>query len=233
MTELDVQLLAAQQQADQLFKLFESQILKVGKSAEQLTQELLNLAQNQFDFQGTWHPNMVRVGKNTLCTFVDTPEYAEVQADDIVFVDLGPIFAHIEADFARTYVLGSNADKLKIQGDANQAWQMAKSYFDNNDDITGEQLFNYVRQLACDFGWQHTNPIAGHILSVIPDKSSKQLFSENEFTDICIMPGNHKPLKSQLKSQLKNGQTKHWILEIHFVCPQRQIGAFVEELLTI
>ena len=31
-----------------------------------------------------------------------------LKEDDIVFVDLGPVFGDIEADFARTYVLGKH-----------------------------------------------------------------------------------------------------------------------------
>ena len=30
-----------------------------------------------------------------------------LQADDIAFIDLGPVFDNIEADFARTYVIGT------------------------------------------------------------------------------------------------------------------------------
>ena len=37
-----------------------------------------------------------------------------LKEDDIVFVDLGPVFGDIEADFARTYVLGKRCCHFQL-----------------------------------------------------------------------------------------------------------------------
>jgi Xaa-Pro dipeptidase len=36
-----------------------------------------------------------------------------------------------------------------------------------------------------------------------------------------------------MRSLDENGAQRHWILEIHFVDRERQIGGFYEELLTV
>lgn len=46
---------------------------------------------------------------------------------------------------------------------------------------------------------------------------------------LYIHPANHSPIR-QVGG---DGLAQHWILEIHFVDPRRQIGAFFEELLTV
>ncbi|KAG5956298.1 hypothetical protein E4U58_006675, partial [Claviceps cyperi] len=37
-----------------------------------------------------------------------------IEEDDILIVDLGPVFEAWEADFGRTFVLGSDAGRLKL-----------------------------------------------------------------------------------------------------------------------
>ncbi len=43
------------------------------------------------------------------------------------------------------------------------------------------------------------------------------------------MPGNDQPIESTDSA----GRRRHWILEIHLVDRDRQIGGFYEELLTV
>jgi hypothetical protein len=43
-----------------------------------------------------------------------------------------------------------------------------------------------------------------------------------------IAPGNDRPLRCVDR----DGNARHWILEIHFVDKAKQIGGFYEELLT-
>jgi Xaa-Pro dipeptidase len=46
---------------------------------------------------------------------------------------------------------------------------------------------------------------------------------------LYVHPDSHTPMRS-LDEQ---GRRRHWILEIHFVDRELQIGAFYEELLTV
>ena len=65
-----------------------------------------------------------------------------LQSDDILFLDLGPVFEQWEADFGRTFVLGSDLLKHKLRQDVGQAFADGKRYFNENQDITSDQLFN-------------------------------------------------------------------------------------------
>jgi hypothetical protein len=46
---------------------------------------------------------------------------------------------------------------------------------------------------------------------------------------LYVHPDSHLPMRSVDE----NGEKRHWILEIHFVDRERQIGGFYEELLTV
>jgi len=55
-----------------------------------------------------WHKRIVRAGKNTFLPYADNPPDLFIGDDDILFVDLGPVFEQWEADFGRTFVIGPN-----------------------------------------------------------------------------------------------------------------------------
>jgi hypothetical protein len=58
-----------------------------------------------------WHPSIVRFGANTLKTFRQRPAPDTVLgADDMFFVDLGPVFDGHEGDVGDTFVTGANPD---------------------------------------------------------------------------------------------------------------------------
>ena len=46
--------------------------------------------------------------------------------DDILFLDLGPVFEDWEADFGRTFVIGSDPLKLKLRDDVATAFAEVK-----------------------------------------------------------------------------------------------------------
>lgn len=50
----------------------------------------------------------------------------------------------------------------------------------------------------------------------------------NDKVSLYIHPDNH----AEIRQPGSDGLLRHWILEIHFVDRKREIGAFVEELLT-
>jgi hypothetical protein len=45
-----------------------------------------------------WHKRIVRAGRNTLAPYDENPPDLTVGEDDIVFLDLGPVFEQWEAD---------------------------------------------------------------------------------------------------------------------------------------
>jgi len=58
----------------------------------------------------------VRAGRNTLAPYDENPPDLTVAEDDIVFLDLGPVFEELEADFGRTYVVGRSLEIEALPG---------------------------------------------------------------------------------------------------------------------
>ena len=111
-------LLQAQQKADQLFKQVEAQgIIRSGVLESRINQDIYDLAERMFGISTYWHKRIVRAGSNTLAPYDENPPDLTVGEDDIVFLDLGPVFEAWEADFGRTFVMGSDPLKLKLRND--------------------------------------------------------------------------------------------------------------------
>src|SRR5271163_1008460 len=218
-------LLQAQQKADQLFRAVESEgIIRAGVLESQINQDIYDLAERKFGISTYWHKRIVRAGRNTLAPYDENPADLTLQDDDIVFLDLGPVFEAWEADFGRTFVLGSDPIKLKLRDDIAKAFADGKKHFNDHPDITGAELFKHAQELAEHYGWEFGGAIAGHLIGQFPHERIP-----NDKVTLYVHPGNPRPMRS-LDA---NGQERHWILEIHFVDRARRIGGFYEELLTV
>ena len=219
------QLRAAQNKAVELFHQVELRgLIRPGILESQLNQEIYDLARDLFGITTYWHKRIVRAGRITLAPYDENPPDLTLQPDDILFLDLGPVFEEYEADFGRTFVLGSDPARLKLQSDIAQAFADGKAHFHATPAITAAQLFQHCVHLAHHYGWEFGGPIAGHLIGHFPhERIPKDKIS------LYIHPDNPLPLRSLSP----DGSPRHWILEIHFVDPARQIGGFYEELLTI
>ncbi len=81
-------------------------LLQPGEKEQDINTKIFELTAARFGTRKHWHKRLVRTGENTIHPiFVDTPDRV-LQQDDIAFIDLGPVFGNLEADFARTYVIG-------------------------------------------------------------------------------------------------------------------------------
>ena len=85
-------------------------ILAPGCTETDIDKQVFDLAAADFGTRKHWHQRLPRVGQNTIHPIYDKVADMALQEDDIVYVDLGPVFGDMEADFGRTYVLG----ELKI-----------------------------------------------------------------------------------------------------------------------
>jgi Xaa-Pro dipeptidase len=220
-TELRV----AQSKAEQLFREIEQRgLILAGINESRLNQDIYDLAEEMYGITTYWHKRIVRAGKNTLAPYAENPPDLAIGKDDILFLDLGPVFEKWEADFGRTFVIGSDPIKLKLRDDIGTAFAEGKQYFEQTPDITAQQLFAYATALAEKFGWEFGGQIAGHLIGHFPHEK----ISGDKVT-LYIHPASHLPMRSLDEK----GQKRHWILEIHFVDRERQIGGFFEELLTV
>jgi Xaa-Pro aminopeptidase len=218
-------LLQAQQKADELFKAIENEgIIRAHVLESRINQDIYDLAERMFGISAYWHKRIVRAGRNTLAPYDENPPDLTVEEDDILFLDLGPVFEEWEADFGRTFVLGSDPIKLKLRDDIAKAFADGKKYFNDHPDVTGVELFKYAEKLAGHYGWEFGGAIAGHLIGQFPHERIP-----GDKVTLYVHPGN----PGRMRDLDANGQERHWILEIHFVDRARQIGGFYEELLTV
>jgi Xaa-Pro aminopeptidase len=218
-------LLDAQRKAELLFDAIAAQnLLRAGAAESQISEEIYALAKDQLGVTKHWHRRIVRSGPNTLFPYSERSPDRTLMSDDIAFLDLGPIFEEWEADFGRTYVLGDDPVKCKLRDDLEPCWQNAKQYFDSNPEITGAGLYDYVVVLARTRGWEFGANMAGHLIGEFPHDGLKPGGEVRR-----IWPQYREAMRG-LDSQ---GRQLHWILELHFVDRERQIGGFYEQLLTV
>jgi Xaa-Pro aminopeptidase len=169
-----------------------------------------------------WHKRVVRVGANTVCIFSDMPPERTIQTDDIVYLDLGPVFAEWEADVGRSYVVGNDLQKKKLVADLPRIFDIVSAHYRATPDITGAELYAFAQKAAADAGWLFGGVIAGHIVGEFPHA---QIPGDKALTRIA--PAN----PARMSEPDANGNEKHWILEIHLVDEARNYGGFYERLL--
>jgi Xaa-Pro dipeptidase len=215
----------AQTKAENLFREIDARgLIRPGITEHNLNDDIYLLAKEMCGIDTYWHKRIVRAGRNTLLPYAEDPPDLTIGDDDILFLDLGPVFEKWEADFGRTFVLGSDPLKHKLQKDVGQAFADGKRHFEASPNITGSELYSYAQSLATQFGWEFGGTIAGHLIGEFPHER----IAEDKVT-LYVHPDSHLPMRSLDE----RGQKRHWILEIHFVDRARQIGGFYEELLTV
>lgn len=215
----------AQNKAEALFLEVEARgLIRPGITEGRLNQEIYDLAKEMFGISTYWHKRIVRAGANTLLPYADNPPDFMIGEDDILFLDLGPVFEEYEADFGRTFVIGSDPAKLKMREDVGRAFADGKRYFKESPDITASQLYAHAVSLAGKYGWEFGGLIAGHLIGQFPHE---------RIADDKVTLYVHPKSNLCMRSKDEKGKMRHWILEIHFVDRKRRIGGFFEELLTV
>ncbi len=224
MDEVRQNLLIAEHKAKELFTAVEQRGLIVpGKTETELSGEIVTLAKTLFGIENFWHKKIVRAGANTLHPYNGNPADRVIQDDDMVFLDFGPIYNGWEADLGRTYVIGNDPLKLKLKKDVEDAWQEANEWYARQTDLTGAEYFQYVTELAKKYGWEFGGDIGGHIVGRFPHEQP----DDPADMGLDVHPDNH----SSIFLRDKQGNKRHWILEIQFVDRMNNIGAFFEQLL--
>lgn len=217
-------LLNAQDVSIQFFKAIEeNNLIIAGKSEEQLNSEVCDLALKKFGIEKHWHKKIVRSGENTLAIYPDDPPDRIIEKDDILFIDLGPIVEDYEADIGRTYVLGNDAQKLKLKRDVEEAWYEIKEWYQQHTTLKASELFQYVVEKAKEYGWEFGGEIAGHIVGKFPHEQPV----DPKSVELDIHPENH----NDMFLPDADGNQRHWILELQFVDKENGIGGYFEQLL--
>jgi Xaa-Pro dipeptidase len=156
-------LLDAQEKAAQLFDEIERRgMIRPGVTEQELSGDIHDLAAEMLGVTRHWHRRIVRAGENTLQPFRERPPDRVIAEDDIVFLDLGPIFEEWEADFGRTFVLGDDPQKKAVCDALPRVWQAGHDHFAERPDVTGAELFEYVVGVARAEGFEWGSHIAGY-----------------------------------------------------------------------
>lgn len=218
-------LLLAQARAVELFATVEQRgIIMPGVTEIQASNAIRDLAAEMFGVDRHWHKRIVRAGTNTLQPYRQNPPDRVIADDDIVFCDFGPIFEDWEADLGRTFVLGGDPVKHALCEALPVVWDAGRTFFQSHPDVSGEQLFAHMTELAAQAGWEFGGEIAGHLVGQFPHEKIAGADIES-----YIAPGSSKPMRRCDRT----GRTCHWILEVHLVDRHRGIGGFHEELLDL
>ncbi len=157
-----------------------------------------------------WHAPQVRFGRNTLKPFGAPSEAGVVlNDDDIFFLDIGPVWRHFEGDAGATYVVGHDADMLRIAADVRRVFDDSRLAWQTRG-LTGAQLYDFASQRARDLGWELNLDMNGHRLANFPHAAI------------------HKGPLATTEFRPSDGL---WVLEIQIRHPTRPISAFYEDLL--
>jgi Xaa-Pro aminopeptidase len=218
-------LLEAQAKAAQLFDaIAERSVIAPGISESAASDAIRDLTGELFGVKRFWHKRIVRAGVNTLMPYRREPPDRIIGQDDIAFADFGPLFEKWEADFGRTYVLGDDPIKHAIRDALPVVFDAGRRYFDAHPDVTGEALYDHVVGLAAAAGWEFGNVHCGHLVGEYPHER----LAGDDITNY-LTAGSTQPMRRPDRA----GRRCHWILEIHLVDREREIGGFYEELLDL
>ncbi len=197
-------------------------LILAGRTERDVEQDIYALAEREFGVEKHWHKRIVRSGANTLAIAGDNPPGRVIADDDMVFLDLGPVFEEWEADVGRSYAVGDDPLKHALCRALPEQFELVRQHFLSEPGITGADLYDFACTSARDAGWHFGGQIAGHIVGEFPHA---QLPGPKQLNR--IYPENPEPMCNPDA----NGQVRHWILEIHLVAPDRSFGGFYERLL--
>lgn len=216
-------LLAAEQRALALLDAIEAAgLIAAGRTELEVERDIFTLASRDFGVVDHWHDRVVRAGVNTLCVAGEAAPDRRIGADDLVFLDLGPVFGAWEADVGRSYAIGADPRKRRLCADLPIVFDALKRRFDEDADITGAALYAHAHAEAERHGWRFGGRIAGHLVGRYPH---------------ALMPGEKEPRRispgntTRMRDPDAEGRARHWIIEVHLVAADGSFGGFYERLL--
>ena len=213
----------AQSRAAALFRAIEeAQLVRAGRSEAQIDQAIFELARDRFGVAQHWHRRVVRSGPHTRLLFKELPPDRMVERDDIVSIDLGPVFGSVEADFGRSYAIGDDPEKQRCARELELIFDACRDQYWRRPEMTGRELFALVNMECISRGWTFGGLHAGHLVGAFPFPSGERNESRNRIRPDNVWPMNQPD---------ENGAPRHWILEIHLLDQTGKFGGFYEELL--
>lgn len=178
-----------------------------------LEEEAYELAKSMFAQHGApkaWHRPHVRFGINTLKAYSEPSQPGvRLGEKDLFFLDVGPIWNGYEGDAGDTYVVGDDPEMLRCAKDAREIFAEVRAHWLQSK-VNGPDLYRFAELRAQSRGWVLNTRVNGHRVSDFPHA----LHFKGSLTDQEAIP-----------------QPGLWVLEIQIRHPEREIGAFFEDLL--
>lgn len=226
--KLEHALLSARAKALELFQMLESKdLLRPGRDEEEINKDIYALAASHFGTKKFWHPRLVRTGANSILPIHKRAPTLTLAADDILYIDLGPIFDQtIEADFARTYVIGDDPQKLQLAAVLPKIFAICKRHYLANPDQTGAQFYAFVCKTCEEHGYRYGNHYCAHLLDEFSHKTKHGMEAANFASPDCQTP---------MSAPGADGQPRFWVLEVH-VLQDPAVGTYAgfhEDLLNL
>ncbi len=216
-------LVAAEERAFALFDAIEAEgLIAPGRTEAEIEAGIYALAARDFGVTRHWHDRVVRAGINALCVAGEAAPDRAVAEDDIVFLDLGPVFGEWEADVGRSYVVGSDPERRRLVADLEIVFDAVRARWLADAAMTGEQLYAVAIEESEARGWRFGGRIAGHLVGLYPFARSPAGKDGGRAS-----PGNDQ----RMRDPDPLGDPRNWILEIHLVAQDGSFGGFYERLL--
>ncbi|WP_248730867.1 M24 family metallopeptidase [Pseudomonas sp. MWU13-2517] len=182
--------------------------LKVGMT----TGAALEMAARQLQAMGashTWHPTYIRFGDDTVRPPREGIDPSRtLRPNDIVVVDLGPVWDGYEGDYGDTFVFGEAPLHLDCRKVLHEVFDETREAWLRG--MTGVELYDFAEDRAVAKGWRLSRNLAGHRIADFPHA----LFGNKELADLAITPSE-----------------MVWVLEIQLCHPTLPIGGFFEDIL--
>jgi len=158
----------------------------------------------------SFHKPYIRFGSNTTVTFGAPSEPGVILgADDIFFIDVGPVFGEYEGDAGDTFVTGANPEYRRAADDARTLFaEMLEKW--KTEQATGVELYRFAVERAKELGWDLNLDLGGHRLGDYPSGEHY----EGPLSEIAFTPAPN-----------------IWMVEIHLRHPEQPFGSFYEDLL--
>lgn len=177
---------------------------------EAQSHELCEIVFKEFGVEKKWHKNRIRFGESTLGLYNDPGDPNLIlKEDDILIIDIGPVFDAHEADTGRTYVVGQDPEKLRCAQDCETIFNRVQDHWQKGR-VNGPELYAFAEKTALEMGWLLNLGMDGHRISEFPHA----FHHKGSLIEFDNVPSSER-----------------WVLEIQIRHPKLPYGAFFEDLL--
>ncbi len=199
--------LRAQEKTRQVVASFAKKI-KAGMT-EKEGRALLESMMDDSGLEKRWHPTKFRMGANTTKNFRDNSEDYTLKDEDIFFADIGPVYYNHEGDFGETFTLGNNPRHKHLAQSAKSIFYTTQKIWKEKK-LTGAELYAFAENEAQKLNLRLNSNMYGHRLGDFPHAvHSKEKLGKIEFSPAPTL----------------------WVLEIHVIDDELNLGAFFEDIL--